>query len=135
MIIKGTAKKLGGKYYFVDMPALDAVTQGRSRKEVLVMAVDWVRCMLDDDVFPATARWTSDTEFELSSPCDAKLLSLMLKQKRQAARMSAQQAADKIGATSVAGYYRYERGTVMPSQRTLAKLCALVGVSVNVRLG
>lgn len=134
MIIKGTAKK-SGKFYVVDMPAIEGYTQGRSRKEVLVMAVDWVRCMLNDEAFPATARWTSDTEFELSSPCDAKLLSLMLKQKRQAARMTAQQAADKIGVASVAGYYKYERGTVMPSQRTLSKLCALVGVPADVVLG
>lgn len=57
-----------GKYWPIDIGGQGYVTQGRSNREVVVMAADWVRCTVDDDHLPVFFKWVARDSFELALP-------------------------------------------------------------------
>jgi hypothetical protein len=63
-----------GKFWAVHMPLLDAYTQGRTRKEALCMAVDWIASMADG--LAATVCLTSPTTFLVTCADESALMGL-----------------------------------------------------------
>jgi len=111
-----------GRYFLVEMPLLDAMTQGRSKKEALAMAEDWIESMLDIDGFKATATASGKDGFVVSVSDPAALIALILRRRREAAGLSLAEVAVRIGASSKNAYARYERGTSVPSITKFAEL-------------
>ena len=115
-----------GKYWLVEIPVLDAITQGRTIKEAFEMAADLVESLVDIEGFTVQVHPFQGDHFELSSNNPRLMLALMLKRQRQRHGLSLAQVARKLKASSRNSYARYEQGRVMPTVEKLAELLSAV---------
>jgi len=115
-----------GKYWLVEIPVLDAMTQGRTKKEAFEMAADLVESLVDIEGFTVLVHPFQGDHFELSSNNPRLMLALMLKRQRQRHGLSLAQVARKLKASSRNSYARYEQGRVMPTVEKLAELLSAV---------
>jgi predicted RNase H-like HicB family nuclease len=111
-----------GRFWLAEIPLLDGMTQGRSRKEALAMAADWLETMIDRKGFRAEVHPRGANEFEISGSDAAAMTALLLKRRRQASGASLRQIAERLGASSRNAYARYERGEAVPSMEKLDAL-------------
>lgn len=129
MKIKGRIWK-EDKFWLVEFPAIDGMTQGRTRKEALAMAQDYIVCLLDGYGM-AKDRVAVEDEGDgiLAASCanPANMVALVLRRMRAAAGLTARQAAAALGQKSPAAYNRYERGVSIPSILQMDKLLHVVG--------
>jgi predicted RNase H-like HicB family nuclease len=112
-----------GRFWLAEIPLLDAMTQGRSRKHALEMAADWLETMVNREGFHAQVYPGKSGEFEISGNDPGAMIALLLRRRREASGASLRDVAFRLGASSRNAYARYERGDVVPS---LDKLDALL---------
>jgi DNA-binding transcriptional regulator YiaG len=112
-----------GRFWLAEIPLLDAMTQGRTRKEALEMIADWLETMVNRQGFQAQVHARGRAEFEVAGSDAAAMTALLLRRLREASRLTLSEVASRLGATSRNAYARYERGDAVP---TLEKLDALV---------
>jgi hypothetical protein len=112
-----------GKWWLAEIPLLDAMTQGHTRKEALVMIGDWLETMVDRKDFAATVYPRGKAEFEIAGTDAAAMTALLLRRRREASGSSLREIASRLGASSRNAYARYERGDAVP---TVEKLDALL---------
>jgi Helix-turn-helix len=112
-----------GRFWLAEIPLLDAMTQGRTRKEALEMIADWLETMVHRRGFRARVYARRRGEFEVAGNDAAAMTALLLRRLREASGTSLSEVASRLGATSRNAYARYERGDAVP---TLEKLDALV---------
>ncbi|MCC7142268.1 MAG: helix-turn-helix transcriptional regulator [Candidatus Eisenbacteria bacterium] len=115
-----------GRHWAVEVPILDVVTQGRTKREALEMIADAVESLVSRsgfklDVFPG-----SGERFEVGSEDQAALTAFLLRRARQRAGLSLAQVAERLGATSINAYARYEQGRSIPTVQKLSELFAAV---------
>ena len=115
-----------GKHWAVEVPILDVVSQGRTKGEALEMIADAVESLINRpgfklEVFPGTGE-----HFEVSSEDQATLTAFLLRRARQRAGLSLAQVAERLGATSINAYARYEQGRSIPTVQKLSELFAAV---------
>ena len=111
-----------GKFWLAEVPLLDAMTQGHTRKEAFVMVADLLESLVNRPGFSVTVHPGKHGDFEVSSTDSRRLISLFLRRQRERSGLSLSEAATRLGAKSRNAYARYEQGTSMPS---LAKLTEL----------
>jgi predicted RNase H-like HicB family nuclease len=111
-----------GRFWLAEIPLLDGMTQGRTRKEALAMAADWLETMIGREDFHAEVHPRGTDEFEISGSDAAAMTALLLKRRRQASGASLRQIAERLGASSRNSYARYERGEAVPSMEKLDAL-------------
>ena len=111
-----------GRFWLAEIPLLEALTQGRTRKEAFEMIADWLETMVNRPGFRARVHPRRGSEFEVSGS-DAVAMTALLRRLRQASGSSLAEMASRLGATSRNVYARYERGDAVPS---VEKLDALV---------
>jgi len=112
-----------GKFWLAEIPLLDAMTQGHTRRELFEMVVDLVETLVNRPGFSAQVHPGGEGEFELSASDVQALLGLVLRRQRERSGLSLAEVAERMGARSRNAYARYERANVMPS---LAKLSELI---------
>jgi predicted RNase H-like HicB family nuclease len=112
-----------GKWWLAEIPMLEAMTQGRTRKEALLMIGDWLESMVDRKGFQATVFPRGKSEFEVAGSDAAAMTALLLRRRRAASGSSLREIASRLGASSRNSYARYERGDAVP---TVEKLDALL---------
>jgi hypothetical protein len=112
-----------GRFWLAEIPLLDAMTQGRTRKEALEMIADWLETMIDRPGFCASVHPRGSHEFEVSGNDAGAMTALLLRRRREASGASLREMASRLGESSRNAYARYERGDAVP---TLAKLDALL---------
>lgn len=112
-----------GRFWLAEIPLLDAMTQGRTRKEALEMIGDWLETMVNREGFKASVHPRGGTEFEVSGTDAAAMTALLLRRRREASGASLRDVASRLGASSRNAYARYERGDAVP---TVDKLDALL---------
>lgn len=115
-----------GRHWAVEVPILDVVSQGRTKKEALEMIADAVESLVNRpgftlEVFPGTGE-----HFEVSSEDQPTLTAFLLRRARQRAGLSLAQVAERLGATSINAYARYEQGRSVPTIQKLSELFAAV---------
>lgn len=115
-----------GRHWAVEVPILDVVSQGRTKKEALDMIADAVESLVNRpgftlEVFPGTGE-----HFEVSSEDQSTLTAFFLRRARQRAGLSLAQVAERLGATSINAYARYEQGRSVPTIQKLSELFAAV---------
>ena len=115
-----------GRYWAVEVPILDVVTQGRSKKDALEMIADAVEALANRpgfriDVFPGMGEY-----FEVGAEDQATLTGLLLRRARQRAGLSLAQVAQRLGSTSINAYARYEQGKSLPTVQKLSQLFSAV---------
>ena len=115
-----------GKYWLAEIPVLDAMTQGSTKKEAFEMAADLVESLVNVKGFSVQVHPFQGGHFELSSNNPRLMLALMLKRQRQRQGLSLAQVARKLKANSRNSYARYEQGRSMPTIEKLAELLRAV---------
>lgn len=111
-----------GKFWLAELPLLDAMTQGRTRKDAFAMVRDLLESLANRPGFRVTVHPGKQGDFEVSSTDARVLVSLFLRRQRERSGLSLSEAALRLGARSRNAYARYERGTSMPSLEKLAEL-------------
>src|SRR5215510_4366357 len=112
-----------GKFWLAEIPILEAMTQGRTRKEAFAMVADLLETLVDRPGFTVHEHPGEDDHFEVSAFHMRRLVSLLLRRQRERSGLSRADPAARLGAKSRNAYARYERGNSLP---TVEKLDALL---------
>jgi hypothetical protein len=135
MRLYGTVSR-EGKYWLVEIPLLDAMTQGRTKREAHAMAEDLVETLVGRRGFKARVYSGKAGEFELSGTPTRLLVALVLRRQREASGLSLAEVSRRLKAKSRNSYARYEQGVSVPSIEKLNTLLRVVtsGRDVVLRL-
>lgn len=113
-------------FWLAEIPILDAMTQGHTKKEAFEMAVDMIKSMVNKKDFQVVLYKGENGNFEIGSSDSRHLISLLLQRKRELSGLSLSQVAAKLGFSSRNSYARYERGQTVPTIGKLAELLKAV---------
>lgn len=108
-------KSHSSKYWLIEVPDLDVMTQGVSRNDALIMIKDAVEALTGEEGIEVTVDKGSGDTFYLGSADTKTLLALMLKRRRIKSRLTLKDVASKLGARSINSYAQYEHGKSEPS--------------------
>jgi predicted RNase H-like HicB family nuclease len=111
-----------GKQWIAEVPLLEAMTQGHTRKEAFEMIADWVETMVEHRGFSVAVHSGPNGQFEISSNDPQRLIALLLRRQRERTGLSIAEAAKRFGSRSPSAYARYERGESLTSLRKLDEL-------------
>ncbi len=115
-----------GKFWLAEVPMLDAMTQGRSRREALRMVPDLVETMANKRGFHVAVFSGARGSFEIGSDDASALVAVLLRRQREKHGMSLSEVAHRLGARSKTAYARYEQGRTVPTVEKLFELLAAV---------
>lgn len=115
-----------GKFWLAEIPILNAMTQGHTRKEALTMAKDLLETLTNRPGFTVQVHPGKQEEFEVSSSDTRSMISLLLRRQREHSGLSLAEAAERLGAKSRNAYARYEHGTSIPTIEKLTELLQAV---------
>lgn len=105
------------KHWIVEVPSLDAMTQGRTRKEALEMIQDLIKEMLIN-YFPNELKVnfkTSVIDYKnkligILSNNNSLILALTLRRQREGSGSTIREVSERLGSKSPNAYAQYERG-------------------------
>jgi len=115
-----------GRYWAVEVPILDVVTQGRTKKEAFQMIADAIESLVNTpgfkiDVFPGRNAY-----FEVGSSDVAVLTAFLLRRYRIKHGLTLHDVKKRLGAKSHNTYARYEQGKSVPTiEKFNQLLCAI----------
>ena len=112
-----------GKFWLAEIPALDYLTQGRTKREALRMAADIVKTGVDQRGFKVAVSIVSPDTFTLRTNDPAALIAHLLRRIRQKNGLTVREASRRLGSSSPNAFGAYEQGHTKP---TLDKLEQLV---------
>ncbi len=116
--------KKEGSFWLIEAPALDVMTQGKTKKEACAMLADAIKLLVNKKGFKASVKAAPQgREFYLCSTDNDSLIALLLRRQRQKHGLTLKELAERLGSTSVNSFARYEQGKASPS---LAKLLELM---------
>ena len=115
-----------GRFWLAEVPILDAMTQGRTKKEALRMVADLLESLANRPDFSVKIHPGKQADFEVSAPDTRGLVGLLLRRQRERSGLSLGEAAERLGAKSRNAYARYERGTSTPTLEKLNELLQAV---------
>lgn len=115
-----------GKHWLVEVPMLDVMTQGRTRKEALAMIVDSIESLAHQKGFRANVYRAGEETIEVGSSDIAALIALLLRRQREAHGLSLAEVSKRLGQTSRNAYARYEQGASVPTIEKLQRLLSIV---------
>lgn len=124
-----------GALWLVEVPALDVMTQGRTRREALEMIADAIEGYVDKRDFRAEVRPSEGDAIEVGSRDVAALTALLLRRRRQASGLTLTEVAARLGARSHNAYARYEQGRSAPTVAKLAELLSVVDEGHDIIIG
>lgn len=125
MRFEGYLTKPDGKknrYWGVEIPILHVHTQGKSRKDALLMAKDAIYCMLEKKEFRVQIHEGPGDTFTVDSDNPTAFIAFMLKRQRQFHGLTVRDVAARLSSKSPNAYSQYERGKVKPSMDKLVEL-------------
>ena len=111
-----------GKFWLIEIPILNVMTQGYTRKEAFEMIADLVETLADKHGFSVTVHPGKSGAFEVSSSDTRTMVSLLLQRQRELSGLSLAQAAKRLGVRSRNAYARYEQGVSVPTVEKLNEL-------------
>ena len=121
MRFEGRVRK-DGRHWMVEIPAFDAVTQGRTKREAFEMAEDLIETMANAKDFKVTAYPLGGEVFEIEANHIGVAIALLLLRQRERHGLTLSEVAERLGQRSRNAYARYEQGKAMPSVEKLDEL-------------
>ena len=115
-----------GRHWLVEVPALNAMTQGRTKAEAYEMIQDLVETMADRPGFEVAVHPLSGDRFEIGANEVRTLVALLLKRQRERSGMTLAEAAERLHQRSRNAYARYEQGRAVPTVEKLEELLGAV---------
>lgn len=105
------------QFWLIEIPALDAMTQGRNRKEAIEMAKDLITEMVVnyfpdrlDDSFKIAINDYKRGVIGVTTTSNSLMLALSLRRQREKSGSSVRQASARLGSAYPNAYAQYERG-------------------------
>ena len=123
-----------GKFWLVEMPGLNLMTQGRSKAEAYKMAKSVVIDACGKDHLKLHLVKSPGNTFLILSEDTDTLIPLLLKKQRQKANLTVAQAAKRLGSNSSNAYGVYEYGRAKPTLKKLEQLLSAVNPEHHVML-
>lgn len=126
-----------GKFWLIEVPDLDLMTQGYTKEEAYFMLNDLIISLLDMPELKLDIARHRNNTFLLDAKDEASekaLIALMLQRQRRKAGLSLTQMAELLGARSKNTYARYEHGTSVPSHLMLRRIFRAMGLSCEMRI-
>lgn len=114
------------RYWAVEVPILEVVTQGRTKKDAFQMIADAIESLANRPGFKLKVFPGAGEYFEVGSEDFATLTALLLRRARQRAGLTLSEVASRLGVASVNAYARYEQGRSIPTVQKLSQLFAAV---------
>lgn len=133
MLLSGSIRK-DGRFWLVEIPLLDYMTQGFSKKEAYKMAADIVVSGVHHRGFSIEVIPYGKDQFFVKANNSALLLAHMLRRLRQKHGLSVRDAAKKLGSTSPNAYAAYEQGRASPSIEKLEQLLKAVDEKLDISI-
>jgi len=124
-----------GKFWLAEIPILDLMTQGRTKKDAYAMVADMLETMVNKKGFKIDIYKGKNDGFEVGSFDSKYLVSLLLQRKRELSGLSLSQVAKRLGASSRNAYARYEQGKSVPSVEKLNHLLQAVCPDTDIVIG
>ncbi len=123
MWIEGKLTK-DGRFWMVEFPGLDAFTQGRTKKEAYEMAKDLLEGLAEVDGLDLDITVIPGKSGTLrAGAADIKVFTaFILRRWRLAHNLTLQEAAERLGVTSLNSYARYEKGKNEPTISMMERL-------------
>ena len=126
-----------GKFWIIEVPDLDLMTQGHTKEEAYDMLKDLLKTASNRDGFkPDIARFRNDT-FLLrgrDEHSEMDLIAILLKRQRARAGLSLSDMARLLKAKSKNAYARYEHGDSVPSPIMIEKMLRVMGLTFEMRV-
>jgi hypothetical protein len=123
------------KFWLAEIPILDLMTQGRTKKEAYEMVADMLESLVNKAGFRIEIYKGKKGNFEIGSLEPKHMVSLLLQRKRELSGLSLAQVASRLGMKSRNTYARYEQGHSVPSVEKLNELlsavCPLTDIVIN----
>jgi hypothetical protein len=111
-----------GRYWLAEIPILDLMTQGRTKKEAYEMVIDMLETMINKEGLSIELYKGKKDTFEVGSSEPKHMVSLLLQRKREISGLSLAQVSNRLGTKSRNAYARYEQGRSVPSVEKLNEL-------------
>lgn len=117
--------------WLVEVPILNAATQGETKEEAIEMAKDLVlslfeayfgNAILKDPVAISVFEEKGSNRLRIICQPSRYLYALVLRRQREAAKVSVREVAARLDSGSPNAYARYERGEVVPSAEMFNRL-------------
>lgn len=133
--LNGTVKR-DGKFWIVECQSLNAMTQGTTRKEAILMIEDWVKNAVNDPSFQMKTRITGRGEFVLSFPDSKVIIGLILERARISAKLTYDELAKRSGYKSRSTVKTMTKGIHDHSIGKISELLNSIGfdLTVSVRM-
>lgn len=116
-----------GKSWLIEIPALDIVTQGKSKRHALFMIKDAIEELVNDKNFHIKITLAKDDEFIVWANNVAPLVALMLRRQRMKKGLSLADMQERLHAKSRNAYAQYEQGRSVPSVQKFVELLNAMG--------
>ena len=116
-----------GRQWLIEVPMLDLVTQGRSRKDALSQLADAIESLVDQPGFSVAVFHPAGDRIEVAASSSTILVALLLRRQREAQGLSLAEVSKRLGQTSRNAYARYEQGKAVPTLDKLQRLLSVVG--------
>jgi hypothetical protein len=111
-----------GRFWLVEVPALNAMTQGRTKSEAYSMVKDLVETMVDSPGFKARVYRYPEGRIEIGANDIRLLVALLLRRRREKRGITLAEAARRLNQKSRNAYARYEQGRALPTIEKLEEL-------------
>jgi hypothetical protein len=134
MRFKGKVWK-DGKFWLVEVPVLDVMTQGHTKQEALEMIADAIEGYVDQKGFKVDVFAGPRGYLEVGAEDVGRLVALFLKRRRQASGLTLAEAAKRLGVKSHNAYARYEQGRTAPTVEKLVQLLSVVDRDYDMVIG
>jgi len=128
MKFQGKAYK-DGKYWLAEIPILELMTQGHSKKELLVMVEDLFTTLSNNSELEVNVQCDKNGNLEVGTNNSKIFVGLLLKRKRNLNNLTVEEVSKRLGSSSKNSYARYEQGKSLPSFDKLQELLCAVGAS------
>jgi hypothetical protein len=123
-----------GKFWLIEAPCLDALTQGCTRKEALTMLEDWVKSSLNCHDFVVKVEHLAGEDCILSVKDPKPLIGLILQRTRNLSGMTYEMIRANLDAKSRNAFRQYETGLHDPGLSKLVELVDAIGYELEINL-
>ena len=124
-----------GKFWLAEIPILDLMTQGRTKREAYEMVADMLDTMVNQKDFEITVFKGKKDTCEVGSSDAKYFVRLLLQRKWELSGLSLAQVASRLGMSSRNTYARYEQGKSVPSVEKLNDLLRAVCPETDIVIG
>lgn len=129
-----------GKFWLIEVPAVDVMSQGFSREEALKMIADaiegLVTCYFPDQAkdFRVIVQEYKKGIIGVSTSNNSLMLAFSLRRQREMSKSTVREVSERLGSNSPNAYARYEKGRTRISLDQYERLLQAVNPQQNFHL-